>query len=159
MSLQQGSFLKAVITSPSFPSTFDPDGLEADGQGNVYLASETGDNEIYQYNITSKKLTALSGSLSGLDDLAPLAGRIPPTPTTPPPLPPPEPRPTPTPTPAPTPTPRPRPIPLTPPPVLPPRPVPGPTAIPLPPGSGHLRTRTSVIANPRSAAFGANLSP
>jgi hypothetical protein len=41
LSLQPGNFLAAsLITNSSFPTTFDPDGLEPDGQGNLYLASE-----------------------------------------------------------------------------------------------------------------------
>jgi hypothetical protein len=83
----------------------------------------------------------------------------PPTPT---PIPPPpvtlpiSPTPTPippTPTPNP-PTPTPTPPGFTPPPAPPPRPAPGPTTNPMPPGSGAFRTQTSVIADPRSAAFG-----
>jgi hypothetical protein len=77
LSLNSASFLSAtLITSSSFSSTFDPDGLEPDGQGNLYLASEAsrGDNKIYRYDITTGKLTTLTGVLPGLDDLAPLVG-------------------------------------------------------------------------------------
>ena len=42
LSLQAGSFLHAtLITNSSFPTTFDPDGLESDGEGNLYLASRS----------------------------------------------------------------------------------------------------------------------
>ncbi len=77
MSLQPGSFLNAtLITSPAFPTTFSPDGLEADGEGNVYLASQGGssDQKIYWYDISTGKLTALTSALPGLDDLVPLSG-------------------------------------------------------------------------------------
>ena len=41
LSLQPGSFLHAtLITSSAFPTTFNPDGLEPDGEGNLYLASQ-----------------------------------------------------------------------------------------------------------------------
>ena len=78
LSLQASTFLQAtLITKTSFPTTFDPDGVEADGQGNVYFASEDqrGDNKIYQYNISTGVLTALTGALPGLDDVAPAAGQ------------------------------------------------------------------------------------
>ena len=40
LSLQPGSFLHAtLITSSAFPTTFNPDGIEPDGEGNVYVAS------------------------------------------------------------------------------------------------------------------------
>ena len=77
VSLQPGSFLQAtLITSPAFPNTFDPDGLESDGEGNLYLASEAnrGDNKIYRYDIATGTLTALTNPLPGLDDLVPLSG-------------------------------------------------------------------------------------
>jgi hypothetical protein len=83
LSLQSSSFLDAtLITSSSFPTTFDPDGLETDGQGNLYLASEAlrGDNKIYQYNMATGTLAALTAALPGLDDLAPLVGQGAPTP-------------------------------------------------------------------------------
>ena len=39
--LQPGNFLQAtLITNRAFPTTFNPDGLEADGEGNLYLASQ-----------------------------------------------------------------------------------------------------------------------
>ncbi len=77
VSLQQSSFLQtSLITNSSFPTTFDPDGLEPDGQGNLYLASEAlrGDNKIYVYNEGTGNLSALTVPLPGLDDLAPLIG-------------------------------------------------------------------------------------
>ncbi len=77
LSLQPGSFLKAtLITSSAFPTTFSPDGLETDGEGNLYLASQgaSSDSKIYQYDITTGKLAALTKSLAGLDDLVPLSG-------------------------------------------------------------------------------------
>ncbi len=77
LSLQPGSFLTAtLITQSSFPTTFDPDGLEADGNGNLYFASEAarGDNKIYKYDLIAGKLTALTNALPGLDDLVPLVG-------------------------------------------------------------------------------------
>ena len=40
VSLQPGSFLQAkLITSSAFPAGFGPDGLEPDGEGNLYVAS------------------------------------------------------------------------------------------------------------------------
>jgi virginiamycin B lyase len=77
VSLQPGNFLQAtLITSSSFPTTFSPDGLESDGQGNIYLASQgaASDQRIYRYNITTGTLAALSSALSGLDDIVPLSG-------------------------------------------------------------------------------------
>jgi streptogramin lyase len=78
VSLQSGSFLQTTLmTSSAFPTTFFPDGLESDGQGNVYLASGpqgSGDDKIYRYDIISGKLTALTSPLYGLDDLLPLSG-------------------------------------------------------------------------------------
>ena len=77
LSLQPGSFLHAtLITNSSFPTTFDPDGLESDGEGNLYFASEDlrGDNKIYRYDIATGQLTALTSPLPGLDDLVPLSG-------------------------------------------------------------------------------------
>ncbi len=77
LSLQPGNFLHAtLITSSSFPTTFDPDGLESDGEGNLYFASEDlrGDNKIYRYDIATAQLTALTSPLPGLDDLVPLSG-------------------------------------------------------------------------------------
>jgi virginiamycin B lyase len=74
LSLQPGSFLHATLISQSaFPATFNPDGLEPDGEGNLYLAS-LADGKIYQYDITTGKLTAISGVLPNLDDLVPLSG-------------------------------------------------------------------------------------
>ena len=74
LSLQPGSFLHAtLITSSAFPTTFNADGLEADGEGNLYLASG-GDREIYRYDITTGKLMALTSPLPGLDDVVPLSG-------------------------------------------------------------------------------------
>ena len=73
VSLQPGSFLDAtLITNSAFPATFRPDGLESDGKGNVYVAS-LGD-KIYQYDIITGQLTALTSVLPGLDDLVPLSG-------------------------------------------------------------------------------------
>ena len=84
LSLSPGSFLQAnLITSSSFPTTFDVDGLEPDGKGHLYLADEGRDQKIYQYDLTTGQLTALSGALPGLDDLAPLAGAGAPPATTP----------------------------------------------------------------------------
>jgi len=84
LSLSPGSFLQAnLITSSSFPTTFDVDGLEPDGKGHLYLADEGRDQKIYQYDLTTGQLTALSGALPGLDDLAPLAGAGAPPTTTP----------------------------------------------------------------------------
>jgi len=77
LSLQPGSFLHAtLITSSAFPTTFSPDGLEPDGEGNLYLASQgaASDSKIYRYDITTGKLTALTSPLPGLDDLVPLSG-------------------------------------------------------------------------------------
>ena len=77
LSLQSSTFLHAtLITKSSFPITFDPDGLESDGEGNLYFASEAarGDNKIYQYDIATGQLTAISSALPGLDDLVPLTG-------------------------------------------------------------------------------------
>ena len=73
VSLQPGSFLHAtLITSSAFPTTFYPDGIEPDGEGNVYVASLN--DKIFQYNITTGKMTAFTGALPGLDDLLPLQG-------------------------------------------------------------------------------------
>jgi streptogramin lyase len=78
LSLLQGSFLEATLkTSSAFPSGFYPDGLESDGEGNLYLASGPagiGDDKIYGYDITTGKLTAVTSPLPGLDDLVPLQG-------------------------------------------------------------------------------------
>ena len=77
LSLQSSSFLHAtLITKSSFPTTFDPDGLESDGEGNLYFASEAarGDNKIYRYDIATGQLTAITSALPGLDDLVPLTG-------------------------------------------------------------------------------------
>jgi streptogramin lyase len=77
LSLQPGCFLHApLITSSAFPPTFNPDGLEPDGEGNLYLASQgtTSDEKIYRYDITTGELVALTSALSGLDDLVPLSG-------------------------------------------------------------------------------------
>ncbi len=75
VSLQPGSsFLQAtLITNSSFPSTFVPDGIESDGQGNLYMAS-TDDYKIYRYDMSTGSLAALSSTLSGLDDILPLSG-------------------------------------------------------------------------------------
>ena len=54
MSLQPGSFLHAtLITNCCVPRHFDPDGLESDGQGNVYFASE-------DYGVTTKSTSTTS---------------------------------------------------------------------------------------------------
>ena len=77
LSLQPGTFLQAkLITSSAFPKTFSPDGLETDGEGNLYLASQgtSSDSKIYQYDMTTGTLKALSSSLPGLDDIVPLSG-------------------------------------------------------------------------------------
>ena len=77
LSLQPNSFLHAtLITSNEFPTTFSPDGLEPDGEGNLFLASQgaTSDSKIYRYDITTGKLIALTNPLPGLDDLVPLSG-------------------------------------------------------------------------------------
>ncbi len=77
LSLQPGSFLHdTLITSSAFPTTFSADGLEPDGEGNLYLASQgpESDSRIYRYNIATGKLTALTNPLPGLDDLVPLSG-------------------------------------------------------------------------------------
>jgi virginiamycin B lyase len=74
LSLQQGAFLHArLITSSAYPTTFSPDGLEPDGEGNLYVAS-LADRQIYRYDITTGKLAALTGYLAGLDDIVPLEG-------------------------------------------------------------------------------------
>ena len=73
VSLQPGSFLQAkLITSSAFPASFGPDGLEPDGEGNLYIASYQ--TKIYRYDITTGQMTALTGVLPGLDDLVPLSG-------------------------------------------------------------------------------------
>ncbi len=73
LSLQPGSFLQAtLITSSSFSSSFRPDGLETDGEGTLYIASLH--DRVDQYDITTGKMTPLTGALSGLDDLVPLSG-------------------------------------------------------------------------------------
>jgi virginiamycin B lyase len=74
VSLQQSTFLQdSLITSSAFPSAFSPDGLETDGEGNLYLASR-GDYKIYRYDVATGQLTALTSPLPGLDDLVPLSG-------------------------------------------------------------------------------------
>ncbi len=77
LSLQSGSFLHpTLITSSAFPTTFSPDGIETDGQGNVYLACQgpSSDSRIYRYDMSTGQLTALTSPLAGLDDLVPLSG-------------------------------------------------------------------------------------
>jgi len=49
----------------------DPDGIESDGAGNIYVAARTG--QIFVYNIGSNTTTGLT-QVPGLDDLAPLTG-------------------------------------------------------------------------------------
>jgi streptogramin lyase len=53
-------------------ATFGPDGIVSDGLGNLYIASRA-NNTIIQYNIATNTATAV-GSISGLDDLAPVSG-------------------------------------------------------------------------------------
>jgi streptogramin lyase len=73
LSLQPGHFLQStLITSSSLPPNFLPDGLEPDGEGNLYVASFQ--DKIYRIDLTTGKMTALTSSLTGLDDLVPLAG-------------------------------------------------------------------------------------
>ncbi len=47
------------------------DGVESDGQGNIYVAAYS--NHIVQYTIATNTFTALT-SINGLDDLAPIVG-------------------------------------------------------------------------------------
>jgi DNA-binding beta-propeller fold protein YncE len=49
-----------------------PDGIEADGAGNIFVASR-GQDRIYEYNIASGTTTALT-AVNRIDDLAPLTG-------------------------------------------------------------------------------------
>jgi virginiamycin B lyase len=73
LSLQPASFLHAtLITSSAVPANFLPDGLEPDGEGNLYVASFQ--DRIYRIDLTTGKMTALTNTLSGLDDLVPLQG-------------------------------------------------------------------------------------
>jgi|GEM_PF-1919447 len=58
----------------------DPDGVEADGNGNIFVASKY-DDHIYEYNIASGITTQLT-YVPGLDDIAPLTGLGGPPPTT-----------------------------------------------------------------------------
>ena len=53
-------------------SVSNPDGIEADGMGNLYFASRS-NGYIYQYNLTSNTVTPLT-YVYGLDDLAPVSG-------------------------------------------------------------------------------------
>jgi len=48
-----------------------PDGLESNGAGNIFVASQG--NRIFEYNITGNTTTGLT-VVTGLDDLAPLVG-------------------------------------------------------------------------------------
>ncbi len=73
LSLQPGHFLQAtLITSNALPPNFLPDGLEPDGEGNLYVASFQ--DKIYRIDLTTGTMTALTNPLTGLDDLVPLAG-------------------------------------------------------------------------------------
>ena len=53
-------------------ANFGPDGVVADGQGNLFVASRA-NNTIIEYNIASNTATAV-GTVAGLDDLAPASG-------------------------------------------------------------------------------------
>ncbi len=50
----------------------NPDGLESDGKGNIYVAATT--TNVWQYNITGNTATQLN-AVPGLDDLAPQTGQ------------------------------------------------------------------------------------
>jgi hypothetical protein len=143
-------------------------GLAIDSSGGIYGAEgKTGASTAILFKINKTTGAAAKiGTIAGSSSLGVYGLSFESTPT---PTPAPNPTPTPTPTPRPIsptptpipptptpnpPTPTPTPPGFTPPPAPPPRPEPGPTANPMPPGSGAFRTQTSVIADPRSAAFG-----
>ena len=63
----------------------DPDGIQADGNGNIFVASKLTDH-IYDYNEITGTTTELNPYIPGLDDIMPLTGLgapSPPTATTP----------------------------------------------------------------------------
>jgi hypothetical protein len=138
-------------------------GLAIDSSGGIYGAEgKTGASTAILFKINKTTGAAAKiGTIAGSSSLGVYGLSFESTPTPTPNPPPPVTLPiSPTPTPIPpTPTPNPpSPTPIspgfTPPPAPPPKTAPGPTANPMPPGSGAFGTQTSVIANPRSAAFG-----
>jgi sugar lactone lactonase YvrE len=72
--------LSYTVITPSGASIADngPDGIVSDGKGYLFIASRA-NNTIIQYDIATKVATAV-GSLSGVDDLAPVSGLGAPTP-------------------------------------------------------------------------------
>jgi sugar lactone lactonase YvrE len=51
----------------------NPDGLESDGKGNIFVAATTPGNNVWEYNIASDTATK-KNAVPGLDDVAPLTG-------------------------------------------------------------------------------------
>jgi hypothetical protein len=60
----------------------DPDGIQADGNGNIFVASKANDH-IYEYNEITGITTELNPAIPGLDDIMPLTGLGSPSATTP----------------------------------------------------------------------------
>jgi hypothetical protein len=48
-----------------------PDGIESDGEGNIFVASSGVDGSIYEYNIMTNTVNSTNWPVPGLDDLAP----------------------------------------------------------------------------------------
>jgi streptogramin lyase len=63
------SFDLGTLTGSACVSVNAPDGIVADGVGNLYVAAF---EIVYRYNIAANTLTAVSDPISGLDDIAPL---------------------------------------------------------------------------------------